>query len=40
MTPEHTMDLAKFMHRVGMIKNEPSSWKDMFFEDIHDLPGS
>jgi NitT/TauT family transport system substrate-binding protein len=40
MTPVGTMKFADFMHRIGALKNEPSSWKDYFFEEIHDLPGS
>jgi NitT/TauT family transport system substrate-binding protein len=29
-----------FMHRTGMIKNKPGSWKDMFFEDAHAVGGN
>jgi len=25
---------------VGSIKVEPTSWKDMFFPEVHELPGS
>jgi NitT/TauT family transport system substrate-binding protein len=31
---------ADFMHRVGRIATKPESWKDLFFADIHDQPGS
>lgn len=31
---------ADFMARVGRIPVKPDSWKDLFFADIHDLPGS
>ena len=31
---------ADFMHRVGLIKNKPSSWKDMFFPEAHALGGN
>jgi NitT/TauT family transport system substrate-binding protein len=31
---------ADFMHRVGRIPAKPDSWKDLFFADIHALPGS
>src|SRR5258707_5950046 len=31
---------ADFMQRVGRIPVKPDSWKDLFFADIHDLPGS
>jgi len=27
-------------HKVGTLKNNPASWKDLFFPEIHDLPGS
>ncbi|HVV62162.1 MAG TPA: ABC transporter substrate-binding protein [Pseudolabrys sp.] len=40
MTPEKTMVFADYMSRVGMVPVKPSSWKDMFFDTIHDLPGS
>jgi NitT/TauT family transport system substrate-binding protein len=39
-TPRGIMKIAQFMHRIGMIKTEPSSWRDMFFEEAHGLPGS
>ncbi|MGH6789144.1 MAG: ABC transporter substrate-binding protein [Pseudolabrys sp.] len=40
MTPEKTMVFADYMSRVGMVPVKPASWKDMFFDSIHDLPGS
>jgi NitT/TauT family transport system substrate-binding protein len=40
MTPENTMKYAEFMAEVGSIKVKPGSWKDLFFPEIHDLPGS
>ena len=40
MTPRNTMKYADFMHKVGALKNKPASWKDYFFPEIHDLPGS
>ncbi len=40
LTPEHTMKFADFMHEVGTIKEAPQSWKDLFFPEIADLPGS
>ena len=40
MVPENTMKYAEFMHSVGTIKVRPASWKDMFFPEIHGLPGS
>ncbi len=40
MTPEKTMVFADYMARVGMVPVKATSWKDMFFDAIHDLPGS
>ncbi|SEK86781.1 NitT/TauT family transport system substrate-binding protein [Roseateles sp. YR242] len=40
ITPENTFALAAFMHRVGAIKNKPSSAKDYFFDDPHNASGS
>ncbi|HUJ97119.1 MAG TPA: ABC transporter substrate-binding protein [Stellaceae bacterium] len=40
MTPQQTMKFASFMHEVGSTKAVPARWKDMFFPEIHDLPGS
>jgi len=39
MVPESIMPLAEFMHSVGSIKAMPSGWKDVFFPEIHALPG-
>ena len=39
-TPQNVMDYAVFMHRIGSIDNLPDSWRDLFFAEIHDLPGS
>lgn len=38
--PENVMKYASFMHQVGSIRNLPSSWKDLFFAEIHEAPGS
>lgn len=40
MVPHQTFKMASFMHRIGRIKNAPASWKDLFFENVHGLPGS
>jgi NitT/TauT family transport system substrate-binding protein len=40
MAPEGTMRFAEFLHKVGRIKEKPGSWKDMFFPEIHNLPGN
>jgi NitT/TauT family transport system substrate-binding protein len=39
-TPEHVMKYAEFMAASGSIKNRPGSWKDLFFSEIHGVPGS
>jgi NitT/TauT family transport system substrate-binding protein len=40
LTPEQTMKYARFMREVGSIGAAPTSWQDLFFAEIHDLPGS
>ncbi len=40
LSPENTLPLADFMHRVGAIKNKPASVKDYFFDDAHVAHGS
>ena len=40
MAPENAMKFAAFMASVGSLKEAPKSWKDLFFEEVHDLPGS
>jgi NitT/TauT family transport system substrate-binding protein len=34
------MKYADFMQKIGSIKAKPASWKDMFFPNVHNLPGS
>lgn len=38
--PDGIMKFGEFLHRTGGIKNRPSSWKEVYFPEIHDLPGS
>ena len=38
--PSRTHEFADFMHKVGLLNNQPESWKDYFFENNHDKPGS
>jgi len=38
--PERTMEQAAFMADVGTIKVKPASWKDYFFPEAYELPGS
>jgi NitT/TauT family transport system substrate-binding protein len=40
VAPQNTLGLAQFMYRVGVIKNEPKSWKDYFFDDPATAAGS
>ncbi len=37
---KQTMKFARFMQEVGSIKTAPRSWQDLFFAEIHGLPGS
>lgn len=38
--PRNTLVFTDFMVKTGTIKNRPTSWKDLFFPEIHDQPGS
>ena len=38
--PENLLPAAQFFSRAGYIKQKPTSWKEFFFEEVHDLPGS
>jgi NitT/TauT family transport system substrate-binding protein len=38
--PSNVGKMVEFMHRVGLIKTKPASWKDLFFPEAHGLPGS
>jgi NitT/TauT family transport system substrate-binding protein len=39
-TPENVEKYARFMHSIGSIETEPSSWRDLFFPELHSAPGS
>jgi NitT/TauT family transport system substrate-binding protein len=39
-TPSRVMVWADYMVKVGLLQNKPASWKDFFFENVHDKPGS
>jgi NitT/TauT family transport system substrate-binding protein len=39
-TPENTAKYAEFMQEIGSIDNRPSSWRDLFFPEIHGAAGS
>jgi len=38
--PQRSMLWAEYMHRIGLIKQKPASWKDYSFPNIHDRNGS
>src|SRR5712692_6791279 len=40
LEPHRLNVTAEFMHKVGRINRKPSSWKDLFFENVHSLSGS
>src|SRR5262245_51380734 len=40
LAPEGIMVYANFMHRVGLLKVKPDSWKDVFVSELHGLPGN
>ena len=39
-TPAGVERLTAFMHRVGWMKHEPRSWKDLYMREMHGLAGS
>jgi NitT/TauT family transport system substrate-binding protein len=39
LTPQKVYKTAEFMNKIGSIKSKPASWKDLFFPEIHGLPG-
>ena len=39
-TPRNIQKYADFMHEDGSIKVKAGSWKDVYFPEIHHLPGS
>ena len=39
LSPEKVFKTAVFMGKVGTLKDPPAKWQDLFFPDIHDLPG-
>ena len=40
IAPEGVMVYADFMHRVGLIKTKPVTWKDVFVVEAHGFPGN
>jgi NitT/TauT family transport system substrate-binding protein len=39
-TPQNVTRYTDFMFKTGAIKVKPESWKDLFFPNVHGLPGS
>jgi NitT/TauT family transport system substrate-binding protein len=40
LTPQKVFKTAEFMAKIGSIKDKPNTWQDMFFPEIHKLPGN
>lgn len=40
LVPEGVMKYATFMASTGVIKHKPADWKELFFTNVHRLPGS
>jgi len=40
VAPAGIQQYADQMYETGVIKTRPGSWKDVFFPEVHDLPGS
>ena len=40
IVPKRTMVYARFMVKIGMIKEAPASWKELFFPELANQPGS
>ncbi|MSP96582.1 MAG: ABC transporter substrate-binding protein [Betaproteobacteria bacterium] len=40
MTPEQTLPIANFMSKTGTLKGKAASWRDLYFPELHGLPGS
>jgi NitT/TauT family transport system substrate-binding protein len=38
--PANLMKHAEFMYKVGRLKHLPASWKDLFFDEGHDINGT
>ncbi|HEY0354107.1 MAG TPA: ABC transporter substrate-binding protein [Enterovirga sp.] len=39
-SPQNVMKYASFMSEVGTLKVKPTSWKELFFPELHDRDGS
>ncbi len=39
-TPQNVMKTVLFMNKAGSVKTKPNDWKELFFPEVHALPGS
>jgi len=39
-TPERVMPVADFMSKVGAIKRKAGDWKELYYPELHSLPGN
>jgi NitT/TauT family transport system substrate-binding protein len=39
LMPQKVGKTAAFMYKIGTIKTRPESWKELFFPEVHGLPG-
>ncbi len=39
LTPQKVGKTADFMYKIGSIKTKPASWQELFFPEVHGLPG-
>ena len=40
LVPEKVFKTAEFMAKIGSVKDKPTSWQEMFFPEVHGLPGN
>jgi len=40
LTPKNIVKFIEFKNEIGTMKVKPASWKDLFFDNVHDLAGS
>jgi len=39
LMPQKVYKTAEFMHKIGTVKRNPASWKELFFPEVHGLQG-
>jgi len=40
LTPHKTMNTAEFLFKTKRVNKKPSDWKELYFSNVHDRPGS